>query len=78
MMYPNAIVAFNIFATTMIGKIFINIELEVTYDKDMGKEYIEDIIAGDVIHIGHKWHNLSSIEELNMKMKQRLERKCLV
>ena len=78
MMYPNAIVAFNIFATTMIGKVIINIELEVTYDKDMGKEYIEDVIAGDVLHIGHKWHNLSTIEELNKRMKQKLERKYLV
>ena len=70
-MYPNSIVAFNIFATTMIGKLYIlNHELKNPYDKDMGKEYIEDIIAGDLNHIGEKWHNLSPIENLAQKVKE--------
>ena len=74
-MYPNSICAFNIFATTMIGKVIIEFVPEITYDVDMGKEYIEDVICGDVLHIGHKWHNLSSFETLNEKMKDKLTRK---
>lgn len=70
-MYPNTIVAFNIFATTMIGKLYVlNHELKHPYDKDLGKEYIEDIIAGDMNHIGEKWHNLSSVDKLAQKIKQ--------
>lgn len=68
-MYPNAILAFNIFATTMIGKVIVDYTPTVTYDSDMGKEYIEDVISDDVLHIGHKWHNLSNVEQLNVKMK---------
>ena len=69
-MYPNSIVAFNIFATTLIGKLYVlGVELKNPYDKDMGKEYIEDIIAGDMNHIGAKWHNLSPIEKLAQKIK---------
>ena len=75
MMYPNSILAFNIFATTMIGKVIVDFTPAVTYDSDMGKEYIEDIIADDVIHIGDKWHNLSNVETLNEKMKRKLMEK---
>lgn len=75
-MYPSSIIAFNIFATTMIGKLIILEYIpESTYDKDMGKEYIEDIIVGDMLHIGHKWHKLSNFETLNDKMKRKLETK---
>lgn len=75
MMYPNSIVAFNIFATTMIGKVLIEFTPAVTYDSDMGKEYLEDVICGDVLHIGHKWHNLSNFETLNGKMLKKLDEK---
>ena len=74
-MYPNSIVAFNIFATTMIGKVIIEYMPDKMYDVDAGKEYIEDVIADDVIHIGSKWHNLPSVESLNDKMKKKLEMK---
>lgn len=75
-MYPSAIVAFNIFAASMIGKVIINNYVPLhSYDKDMGKEYIEDVIAGDVLHIGTKWHRLSSFEKLNEKMKEKANRK---
>lgn len=74
-MYPNSIVAFNIFATTMIGKLYIfKFDLENPYDDDKGKEYIEDIIAGDLDHIGRKWHNLSGIEDLALKVMQYKEK----
>ena len=68
-MYPNSIVAFNIFATTMIGKLIISPDvLEKPYDIDTGKEYVEDLIQGDASFIGHKWHKLSTYEDLSAKM----------
>ena len=70
-MYPNSIVAFNIFATTMIGKLYIfKFALEKSYDEDMGKEYIEDVISGDLDHIGAKWHNLPHVEDIALKLKR--------
>ena len=69
-MYPNAIVAFNIFATTMIGKVIITSgTIQNNYDEDLGKEYVEDLIQDDPGFIGHKWHNLSDIETLYIKLK---------
>ena len=70
-MYPNSIVAFNIFATTMIGKLYIfKFALEKSYDEDMGKEYIEDIISGDLDHIGAIWHNLPHVEDIALRLKR--------
>ena len=71
-MYPFSITAFNIFATTMIGKLIIaKYKPENNYDDDIGKEYIEDLIIGDLVHIGHKWHNLSTIDKLALKIKRK-------
>ena len=70
-MYPNSIVAFNIFATTMIGKLYIfKFTLEKSYDEDMGKEYIADIISGDFDHTGAKWHNLPHVEDIALRLKR--------
>ena len=58
-MYPNSICSFNIFAATMIGKLFIeggdNIK---RYAEDAGKEYVEDLIAKDTNFLGNKWYGL--------------------
>ena len=64
-MYPNSICSFNIFAATMIGKLFIDGGDELkTYDEDAGKEYVEDMIAKDINHLGHKWYGLPNYEDL--------------
>lgn len=64
-MYPNSICSFNIFAECMIGKLFIidgdNLK---TYDEDAGKEYVEDLVAGDTLFLGSKWYNLPTFEDL--------------
>lgn len=71
-MYPNSIVAFNIFATSLIGKVYIfHVDLPDPYDEDLGKEYIEDLIAGDLSFIGTKWHNLSTYDELSNRIKEK-------
>lgn len=71
-MYPNSIVAFNIFATTMIGKVIIaSGTIQNNYDEDLGKEYVEDLIQDDPCFIGHKWHNLSDFETLYLKLNEK-------
>ena len=64
-MYPNSICAFNIFATSMIGKLYIeNGESHTRYDKDPGKEFCEDMISQNILWLGEKWFGLPSLEEL--------------
>ena len=64
-MYPNSICAFNIFATSMIGKLYIeNGENYTRYDKDPGKEFCEDMISQNILWLGEKWFGLPSLEEL--------------
>lgn len=67
-MYPNAIVAWNIFAETMIGKLIIKEEEGhelKAYDVDAGKEFVEDIITENNLFTGHKWFGLPSFDDLN-------------
>ena len=64
-MYPNSICSFNIFAATMIGKLFIDGGDKLkTYDEDAGKEYVEDMITKDINHLGHKWYGLPNYQDL--------------
>ena len=35
----------------------------------LGKDYVEDLIAKNVINLGSKWHKLSTISELDKKIK---------
>ena len=73
-MYPNSIVAFNIFATTMYGKLEIDGgEKYCNYDIDPGKEFVEDIITKDNLHTVHKWLGLPSFDELYEIMKETAE-----
>lgn len=58
-MYPNSICTFNIFANTMIGKLYIEgAESSMNYDDDAGKEFVEDIVAKNVVFIGSKWFGM--------------------
>lgn len=71
-MYPNSICGFNIFATTMIGKLYIeNGERYLSYDEDPGKEFMEDLITKDPIHTGTKWFGLPSTDVLFDIMEKR-------
>ena len=65
-MYPNSICAFNIFAATMIGKLFIEGGDSIKrYDDDAGKEFVEDMIAKNTLFLGEKWFGLPKFEELD-------------
>lgn len=73
-MYPNIMIVFNIFAVCMIGKLFIDKDERFkTYDKDGGKEFIEDLIAENVHHLGQKWLGLPSFTALNDMIAKRLQ-----
>lgn len=75
-MYPNIMIVFNIFAVSMIGKIIIENDVRFkTYDKDGGKEFIEDLIAENVHHLGQKWLGLPNFMTLNDMIRERLLRK---
>lgn len=74
-MYPNSICSFNIFAATMIGKLFIEDgEKLKTYDEDAGKEFVEDMIAKNVIFLGTKWFDLPTYEDLTYEVLNRMKR----
>lgn len=72
-MYPNSIASFNIFAPTMIGKLFIeNGDKLKTYDEDAGKEFVEDMIAKDLLFMGTKWFGLPEYEDLMLEIESEL------
>ena len=74
-MYPNSICSFNIFATTMIGKLFIeNGDKLKTYDEDAGKEFVEDMIANNTLFMGTKWFGLPTYEDLTREVFTRLNK----
>ena len=72
-MYPNSICSFNIFAATMIGKLFIEGgDMIKRYAEDAGKEYVEDLIAKDTIFLGNKWYGLPDFPTLVSIMTREL------
>lgn len=74
-MYPNLMLVFNLFAVCMIGKIFIeNDERFRRYDKDGGKEFIDDYIARNWTFFGNKWLNLPSFSTIYTTVGSRLKR----
>jgi hypothetical protein len=73
-MYPNSICSFNIFAATMIGKLFIDDGDKLKrYDKDAGKEFVEDLIAKNVIFLGEKWFGMPQYEDVVVEVQRRLK-----
>lgn len=72
-MYPNAMMAFNIFKTTMIGKLIINnVEHILSYDEDAGKEFVEDMIAESPVHTCHKWFGLPDYYDMGEMISKEL------
>lgn len=73
-MYPNSICSFNIFAATMIGKLFIEDGDQLkTYDEDAGKEFVEDLIAKNVVFLGEKWFGMPSYENIASEVFHRMK-----
>lgn len=73
-MYPNAICSFNIFASCMIGKLFIEDGDKLKrYDEDAGKEFVEDLIAKNVLFLGEKWFGMPPYEVVADEVFHRLK-----
>jgi hypothetical protein len=73
-MYPNSICSFNIFAATMIGKLFIDDgDILKRYDRDAGKEFVEDLIAKNVVFLGEKWFGMPQYEDVATEVCRRLK-----
>ena len=73
-MYPNSICSFNIFATTMIGKLFIDDGDKLKrYDDDAGKEFVEDLIAKNTVFLGEKWFGLPPYEQVSNEVYARMK-----
>lgn len=45
--------------------------LSLTYDA--GKDYVDNIICGDIISIGTKWHNLPDFAETYSEFKRQMD-----
>jgi DNA polymerase elongation subunit (family B) len=70
-LYPSIILAFNVDATTEIGKIETLTEL---FSSD---ELFDDIVANDTIKTGHKYFNLPSLEDMVEKIDKSDKKKKL-
>lgn len=74
-MYPWSIISFNISPHTMLGKLFVDksyykgeirdgdVEDE-SLKFEPGKEFVENMLADDLIKMGQNWFNLPSVEEM--------------
>lgn len=74
-MYPWSIISFNISPHTMLGKLFIDKSHYKGEIKDgdvedpllkfePGKEFVENMLADDLIKMGGNWFNLPSVESM--------------
>ena len=72
-MYPNIIIALNISAETMVGKLVINDFVPLNrYNEgeyiegkyDAGKDFMESMLVGNIPMMGKTWFNLPSYEKI--------------
>ena len=58
----------------MIGKLFIEDGDQLkTYDEDAGKEFVEDLIAKNVVFLGEKWFGMPSYENIASEVFHRMK-----
>lgn len=72
-MYPSTMDSFNEFTTCLLGKILIrqcDIDKTDFYEEDIGKEYMEDVIADNEIFMGEKWFGLPTFEEMDNQLQE--------
>lgn len=79
-MYPNTIISFNVAPNTMIGKLIIGEEdiqnvYKTAADKngkkeDLGKDFVDNLLTGNVLNMGTKWFNLPSTLELSKLVEE--------
>lgn len=78
-MYPHIIITFNVAPNTMIGKLIIGGDIQEAYKnasddgkvEDAGKDFVDNMLVGNVANMGTKWFNLPNIMELKEMIKKR-------
>jgi DNA polymerase family B len=78
-MYPHIIIAFNIAPNCMIGKLIIGGDIQEAYKnaskdgkvEDAGKDFLDNLLAGNVANMGTKWFGLPDAVELNAMVKKK-------
>jgi DNA polymerase elongation subunit (family B) len=76
-MYPHIIIAFNIAPNCMVGKLIIGGSIQEAYKnasqdgkvEDAGKDFVDNLLVGNVANMGTKWFGLPGIIELNAKLR---------
>ena len=69
-MYPHIIIAFNVAPNCMIGKLIIDRDYKDIYNdlegkvEDPGKDFVDNMLIGNVANMGSKWFGLPTIDEL--------------
>lgn len=83
-MYPYIIIAFNIAPNTMVGKLIIGGSIEEAYNaalelkkgkvvkkEDPGKDFVDNMLTGNILNMGSKWFNLPSVEHIATTLKDK-------
>lgn len=81
-MYPYIIIVFNIAPNTMVGKLTIGGSIEEAYNnaidektgkkEDAGKDFIDNMLTGNVLNMGTKWFNLPKTEAIAKELMDHL------
>lgn len=78
-MYPNEMISFNIAPNCMLGKLiidrkYVDILNDIEGEKeDLGKDFIENFLVGNVGTMGSKWFGLPSFDELHEMLREKLD-----
>lgn len=82
--YPNSIIAMNIDASTLIGKLIVNsaqfINGKMTYrsnhwklEDEVSKDIMDDYQTGNILSFAYKWLGLPSVSEVYRKVRKKSE-----
>lgn len=78
-MYPFVIIAFNNSPASMIGKLIIDKDNSIIYTEefieehqleDLGKDFIDNYLIGNVANMGSKWFGLPTFLEINKRIQE--------
>ncbi|MMZ42328.1 DNA polymerase II [compost metagenome] len=78
-MYPNIIIAFNIAPSCMVAKLVIDRSyLDIANDDDevlddQGKEFVDNLLIGNVANMGTRWFGLPKAEELDDMIRSKFK-----
>lgn len=80
-LYPSIIMIFNIFATTQLGRVILNMDnitnREVITDPlryDRGGKFIEDLELNEPIQFMYRWMGMPSVEDMFDEFEEEIGR----